>query len=226
MEAPKPLVITIDGPAGAGKTTVSKMLADRLGYRYVDTGALYRGIAYEAGVRGIEPDDDAGLSELFQDLDLNFKMHENQLRLFSGRKDISGLIRTAEISMQASAVSANPLVRDYLLELQRQLGRSKEVVFEGRDTGTVIFPEADVKFYLDASPEVRAARRFEQLEAVPENTLDNVKKDMKKRDANDAARSVAPLKPADDAVILDCTNLSIEAVIDAMIAVVDQSRSE
>jgi len=226
MEAPKPLVITIDGPAGAGKTTVSKMLADRLGYRYVDTGALYRGIAYEAGVRGIEPDDDAGLSELFQDLDLNFRMHENQLRLFSGRRDISDLIRTPEISMQASAVSANPLVRDYLLELQRQLGRSKEVVFEGRDTGTVIFPEADVKFYLDASPEVRAARRFEQLEAVPENTLENVNKDMKKRDANDAARSVAPLKPADDAVVLDCTNLSIEAVIDSMIAVVERSRSD
>ena len=226
MEAPKPLVITIDGPAGAGKTTVSKILADRLGYRYFDTGALYRGIAYEAGARGIEPDDDTGLKELFNVLDLNFRIHENQLRLFSGSRDITDRIRTPEISMQASAVSANPLVREYLLEVQRQLGRNKKVVFEGRDTGTVIFPEADVKFYLDASPEARAARRFNQLEKVPEHTLENVKKDMEKRDTNDAARSVAPLKPADDAVILDCTNLSIEAVIDDMIAVVEQLRRD
>lgn len=220
MKVPKPLVITIDGPAGAGKTTISKLLADRLGYRYIDTGALYRGIAYESMARGIDPDDDDGLEELFRVLDLRLRVQGSQLRLLSGEKDITDLIRTPEISMLASAISANPLVRDYLLGLQRELGRAKKVVFEGRDTGTVIFPEADVKFYLDASPEVRAARRFKQLDPASAHTLENVKKDMLKRDANDSARAVAPLKPADDAVKIDCTNLSIEAVIDAMMAAI------
>ena len=221
----KPLVITIDGPAGAGKTTVSKILANRLGYRYVDTGALYRGIAYEARARDIKFDDDAGLKKLFEGLDFKFEMHEKQLRLFSGRRDITDHIRTPEISMQASAVSANPVVRDYLLEFQRQLGQRKKVVFEGRDTGTIVFPEADVKFFLDASSEARAIRRFKQIDAASDHTLENVKGDMEKRDNNDATRSVAPLMAADDAVKIDCTDLSIEEVIGKMVAVIEQQYS-
>jgi len=222
MKKSKALLITIDGPAGAGKTTISKLLADRLGYRYVDTGALYRGMAFEARARGVKTDDDPGLRKLFKTLDLKFIRQENQLRLLSGKEDITDHVRSPEISMLASAISANPIVRDYLLEVQRRLGRSKEVVFEGRDMGTVVFPDADVKFFLDASPEARAVRRFKQLDAPSRPSLENVKKDMKQRDTNDATRAVAPLKPAVDAVIIDSTDLSIENVVAKMIRLVEK----
>ncbi len=210
----KQLLITIDGPAGAGKTTVSRMLADRLSYRYIDTGALYRGIAYMAKSAEIEPDDDAALANLCSGLDIKFIRNEKETRLLAGETDITDNIRTPEISMMSSAVSARPVVRQYLLKIQRDMGKEKGVVFEGRDMGTVVFPDADIKFFLDASPEIRSFRRYKELAARNSSqTLEEVETDIRHRDKNDSTRAAAPLKPAEDAVIIDATMRSAEDVV-------------
>lgn len=218
----KRLIITIDGPSGAGKTTASKLLAHRLGYRYVDTGALYRGVALEAMSAGLDPDDDAGLENVLSSLKMKFVYGEKGLRLISNDSDITDKIRTPEISMFASAASARPVVRNFLLELQRELGREKGVVFEGRDMGTIVFPDADVKFYLDASHETRSLRRYQELKSETSQTLQDVKKDIKRRDKNDSARDLAPLKPAEDAVIIDSTHFSAQDVVDRMVKVIEK----
>ena len=217
----KRLLITIDGPSGAGKTTVSRILAGRLGYKYIDTGALYSGVALEAISAGLNPDDDTGLENVLSSLKMKFVYGEKGLRLISNDTDITDKIRTSEISMFASAVSARPVVRNFLLELQRELGREKGVVFEGRDMGTVVFPDADVKFYLDASHKNRALRRYQELKSETSQTLHDVEKDIKRRDKNDSARDLAPLKPAEDAVIIDSTHLSAQDVVDRMVNVIE-----
>jgi cytidylate kinase len=217
----KPLIITIDGPSGAGKTTVSKLLAHRLGYRYIDTGALYRGVALEAMSSGLNPDDDTGLENVLSSLKMKFVSGEKGLRLISNDSDITDKIRTPEISMFASAASARPVVRNFLLDLQRNLGRKKGVVFEGRDMGTVVFPDADVKFYLDASHKTRSLRRYQELKSETSQTLQDVEKDIRRRDKNDSARDLAPLKPAEDAVIIDSTHLSARDVVDRMLNVIE-----
>ncbi len=217
----KRLIITIDGPSGAGKTTVSRILADRLGYRYIDTGALYRGVALEAMSSGLNPDDDAGLENVLSSLKMKFVYGEKGLRLISNDSDITDKIRTPEISMFASAASARPVVRNFLLDLQRDLGREKGVVFEGRDMGTVVFPDADVKFYLDASHKTRSLRRYQELKSATSQTLHDVEKDIKRRDKNDSARDLAPLMPAKDAVIIDSTHLSVQDIVDRMANVIE-----
>jgi cytidylate kinase len=213
----KKLLITIDGPAGAGKTTVSRMLADRLGYRYIDTGALYRGVAYEVQSQGVDPKSETALADLCRRLQFSFKTEAKGLRLYCGGTDISDRIRTPEISMLASSVSAMAVVRECLLDVQRDIGRRKEAVFEGRDMGTVVFPAADVKFFLNASLTTRALRRYEELKSESDQSLDTVEKDMQRRDTNDSTRSLAPLKPADDAIVIDSTDLSVEEVVDQML---------
>ena len=212
------LLITIDGPSGAGKSTVSRLLAERLGYRYVDTGALYRGVAVAAQRRGIDPTDDAALAGLLAGLELHFEPHAGGQRLLCDGADITDAIRTPEISMLASGVSARPVVRAFLLEVQRALGLEKAAVFEGRDMGTVVFPEADVKFFLSASEEARARRRFEEIRAKTGASLEEVERDMRRRDRQDSTRALAPLAPAADAVAVDSTELSIAEVVDCMLA--------
>jgi cytidylate kinase len=221
----KKLLITIDGPAGAGKTTVSRTLADRLGYRYIDTGALYRGVAYEVKSRGVNPKSETELADLCRRLQLGFKTGAKGLRLYSGATDISDRIRTPEISMLASSVSAIAVVREYLLDVQRDIGRHKEAVFEGRDMGTVVFPAADVKFFLSASLTTRALRRYEELKSQSDQSLDTVEKDMQRRDTNDSTRSLAPLKPADDAIVIDSTDLSVEEVVEQMLTRISEKGS-
>jgi len=212
------LLITIDGPAGAGKTTVSRALADRLGYRYVDTGALYRGVALAAQTRGVNPENDDDLKRLCSGLDLTFVRKKEGSGLFLSGKNISDHIRTPEITMLASAVSARPVVREFLLDLQKDLGREKAAVFEGRDMGTVVFPDADVKFFLNASTRTRAQRRFEEQKSKNFQTLDEVERDILQRDRNDSTRDVAPLKPATDAIIIDSTELNADEVVDLMVS--------
>ena len=214
----KRLLITIDGPSGAGKTTVSRMLADRLNYKYIDTGALYRGVALAALSADVASDDDKALANLCNQLHMTFLDTKNGLRLLANGTDITDRIRTPEVSMFASAASARPVVRRYLLGLQRNMGKEKCAVFEGRDMGTVVFPDADVKFYLDASHKIRARRRYNELKSITPQTLEAVERDMKSRDENDSTRDLAPLKPAEDAIIIDSTHLSAEEVIDKMLS--------
>jgi cytidylate kinase len=214
----KKWLVTIDGPAGAGKSTVSRELAVRLGYTYVDTGALYRGVALVVQAQGCAADDDAKLDEICRALVLGFETAAGGTRLFANGEDVTDRIRTPEITMLASAVSARPVVRTFLLDVQRKMAREGGVVFEGRDMGTVVFPEADIKFYLDARPETRAQRRHRELAADGRQvTLSEVLEAMKKRDRDDSSREVAPLKPAKDAILVDSSALGIDEVVEVLL---------
>ncbi|VEN73933.1 Cytidylate kinase [Candidatus Desulfarcum epimagneticum] len=212
------MIVTIDGPSGAGKTTVSLGLARRLNYRHIDTGALYRGVAAEALAAGVEAHDDPALSALFETLALRFVRDGSRQRLFSGDKDLTDHIREHEIGMAASRFSASPLVRDRLLEIQRKMGEEKQAVFEGRDMGTVVFPAADVKFFLTASEKIRSLRRFKETPEESGKTLDQIEKDMRLRDHQDSTRAIAPLKPAKDAIWVDSSDMTVHEVIERMAA--------
>lgn len=215
----RPLIVTIDGPAGAGKTTVSKLLAKKLGYRYLDTGALYRGVAVAAKQAGISAEDDPALEALCGRIKLDLIADDDGLRLLLNGADITRQIRTPEISMMASAVSARPVVRAFLLATQRDLAAPKAVVAEGRDMGTVVFPQAEAKFFLDADPAIRAQRRYEELnpKADAGPSLTTVESEMRQRDRKDATRAVAPLQPAADAIRIDSSRLSLAEVVDEML---------
>jgi len=212
------LLITIDGPAGAGKTTVGKKLASSMGYKYIDTGALYRGVAYNAMAARIDHDDDNGLYNLCSSLNLEFQYKKQEIRLLSNNTDITDLIRTPEITMFASKVSARPIIRKFLLEIQRDMAKGKGVVLEGRDMGTVVFPEADIKFYLDASIKTRAARRYEEIKLNSDQSPGEVEKEIRIRDTNDSSRAIAPLTVPDNALMIDSTDLNIEKVVDLMLS--------
>ena len=214
----KGLIIALDGPAGAGKSSTSRLLAERLGYRYVDTGALYRAVGLLAWERQLDPDDVEGLALVCEALDVRFEPGPSGQRLFLGQRDVTEQIRRPEVSQMASKVSAQPLVRERLLAVQRELGRGGGVVVEGRDIGTVVFPEADLKVYLDASAEERSRRRYQELRQKGSPTsLALTRTDMQERDERDRGRSHAPLRPASDAVILDTTGLSLAEVADALV---------
>lgn len=215
-------VITIDGPAGAGKSTISKLLSQKLGIVYVDTGALYRGVAFEIKKQNIEWENDSRLEAFIKDIDLNFIMDNGSLTLMSNGRDISRFIRTPEISMLASSTSAKPQIRAALLDIQKKIAKTKDAVFEGRDMGTVVFPDAEFKFYLFADLKVRAQRRYDEM-PYEIKSVDKVEQEMQSRDNNDSQRETAPLKPALDAIEVDSTFLSIEQVVEKMLEIIKKA---
>ena len=215
----RPFIVAIDGPAGAGKSTVSKLLARRLGFTLVDTGAIYRCVALAAARDGIAFDDDGRLAQLLGRIEISFAVVGDENRVFLGGEDVSGLIRTPEISMGASTVSGRRVVREGLLALQRRLalGAGKGAILEGRDIGTVVFPDADVKLFLDAKADVRARRRYEELfQKGVDSTLEHVLADQTRRDVQDSTREVAPLKAAEDAVRIDSSSMALSEVVRAI----------
>ncbi len=216
-------IVTIDGPAGAGKTTISKLLAKKLRCIYVDTGALYRGVAYEIKSQKIDWENDVCLDAFLKSLDLNFIKGKDTLLLTSSKKDITPYIRTPEISMLASASSAKPQVRSALLNIQKNIAQNQDAVFEGRDMGTVVFPDAPFKFFLFADLSIRAKRRYEEM---PEADIKKVQRDMEKRDTNDSQRKEAPLVAAPDAIKIDSSCLTIPEVVEKILIYIQKGRSE
>ena len=221
------LIIAIDGPSGAGKSTLSKLLAQRLDYVHLDTGAMYRCVAFAAMTQGIDPGDQERLGTLAQQLKIEF-VHTpaGDLVLLDGQ-DVSTAIRTPAVSLLTSKVSAIPQVRGALVALQRRLGESGGVVLEGRDIGTVVFPQAQVKFFLSATAVERGQRRYDELIAKGTNvTLQQTISEVIARDLADSEREHAPLLQADDAVVIDSTNLRIDEVLATMVRVVQMRRKE
>lgn len=212
-----PRLITIDGPAGAGKTTAAAGLAKRLGYICVDTGALYRGIGYAARKAGVNPADENATAALCENLNLRLLRREATFRLILGGQDITEHLRAPAIADAASKVSAHPAVRRFLLQFQREVGAAKNAVFEGRDMGTVVFPDADIKFFLAASLQVRAERRLRETGNVHTDGRRAMMEEIRKRDHRDQHRKAAPLIPAMDAVRIDSTEKTAEAVVSEMI---------
>ena len=216
------LTIAIDGPAGAGKSTAARRLAQRLGYTLLDTGAIYRAVALSARERGVDWADGPGCAEVARDLDLTFAFDGERNRVYLGQRDVSDAIRTPEINEGSSRVSALPEVRAALLDLQRRLAQGGGVVAEGRDVGTVVFPNADVKIFLTASAEARARRRFEEdrKKGLPV-VFDQVLAEQIERDQRDSQRATAPLRRAEDAVEVDSTGLSTDQVLERLAQIVE-----
>ena len=219
------IAIALDGPAGAGKSTIARRAASELNYIYVDTGALYRSIALAALKKGIEPDDAAEAEKLLPEItvDLAFNDNGEQIVLLNG-ENVSADIRTPEVSMAASKISAIPAVRAFLLDLQRGMAKTHNVIMDGRDIGTVVLPDAQVKIFLTASPEARAGRRYKELvEKGMDVNFEDILQDVITRDYNDSHRETAPLKPAPDSVTVDTTELDFEQSVEKIISVIKEN---
>ena len=218
--------VAIDGPSGAGKSTMAKLLAKELGFVYVDTGAIYRTVGYYMFLIGIGPKDADGITKYLGDANIEIEYHDDGLQhMILNGQDVTGEIRTPEMSHYASCVSALPVVRDYLMDMQRSMAKKYDVIMDGRDIGTVVLPDADVKIFLTASAEERARRRLSELLAKGENvTFEKVLADMKTRDERDSSRAAAPLKCADDAVLLDTSGNTIEQSVAAIRAIIGGKR--
>ncbi len=214
--------IAIDGPAGAGKSTIAKRIAADLGYKYVDTGAIYRTVAYFMDLWGVSPKDVDGVNRYIDELTVGIEYDEDGVQhMIMNGMDVTGDIRTPDISKKASDISAHPVVRDMLLDMQQQVAREHNVVMDGRDIGTVVLPKADVKIFLTASAEVRAQRRTDELIAKGEKANYNqILEAIQKRDYNDSHRAIAPLKMARDSVKVDTSDLDVEGVIAAIMDIV------
>ena len=209
--------VAIDGPAGAGKSTIAKAAAKELGFIYVDTGALYRAVAYNAVKNGVI-DDEQGIISMLDDAKVELKYVEGVQSVYLNGEDVSGFIRTPEISMGASKVSAIPQVREFLLNLQREIAKTNNVIMDGRDIATVVLPDAEVKIFLFASPECRAERRYKELVEKGENvSFDDVLKDVNQRDYQDSHREIAPLKPSEESIMADTSELTLQESIDLIV---------
>lgn len=220
----KPISIAIDGPSGAGKSTLARSVAARLGFLYVDTGAIYRTIAYDVLQRGIDPGDEAAVLESLPQLQLELSHGADGLQhMLRNGEDVTDAIRLPEVSMCASVVSAYPGVRSFLLEMQRRIAAEHSVVMDGRDIGTVVLPDATVKIYLTAQAEERARRRMLELEqrGTPQ-PYEEILEDIRQRDWNDMHRAVAPLRQAEDAVLLDTTQLNFEESEEALARLIEE----
>lgn len=217
--------IAIDGPAGAGKSTIARRIAKKLNYIYVDTGAMYRAMALFIIRNGIQPQETERISEICQKADISIR-HENgeQVVLLNG-ENVNGLIRTEEVGNMASASSVNGDVRKKLVELQQRLAETSDVVMDGRDIGTCVLPNAEVKVYLTAGSAVRAQRRYHELMAKGENcSLEEIEKDIIERDHRDMTREISPLRQAEDAVLIDSSDMTIEEVAEAVIALFEKTK--
>ena len=214
--------IAIDGPGGAGKSTLAKKLAERLGCVYVDTGAIYRTVGLYVRRNDVSPSDAEAVEKLLPSLDISLEYVDGKQRMYANGEDVTDCLRTPEMSMYASAVSALPCVRAFLLESQRSLARRYSVIMDGRDIGTVVLPDADVKIFLTADERERARRRWLELrEKGGEDSFEQVLADLRKRDAADSSRAIAPLAAAEDAVTLDTTELDLDESLEAMLAIID-----
>lgn len=219
--------VAIDGPAGAGKSSISRLAAKRLGFIYVDTGALYRAVGLKFLLSGADTKLECDIDGILGKTTVDIRFKDGEQRVYLDGKDVSDEIRTPTASMMASAVSARPQVREFLLEMQRKLAKQNNVVMDGRDIGTVVLPNAKVKIYLTASAEVRAERRLKELREKGENvTFKEVYDDMVKRDYNDMHREIAPLKQAQDAVLADTTDCNLEESVEMILKIVNEKRAE
>lgn len=216
--------IAIDGPAGAGKSTIAKKLAKDLGYIYVDTGAMYRAMAYYFLKNDIAAEDEAAITKACPDVDVTIRYENGEQQVILNGENVNGVIRNEEVGNMASATSIYPVVRTKLVELQRQLAAKENVIMDGRDIGTVVLPDANVKIYLTASARVRAQRRFDELTAKrQECNLEEIEKDIIDRDYRDMHRETSPLKQAEDAVLLDSSELDINGVVAAMKKIIEEA---
>ncbi len=214
--------IAIDGPAGAGKSSAAKELSKKLGFIYVDTGALYRAVGLYALRKNVSPDDAQKVVPLLPFINLSLKIDNGEQKVFLNGEDVSKAIRTPEASKASSLVSAIPKVREYLLDLQRNLARENNCIMDGRDIGTVILPDADFKFFVTASPEIRADRRYKELlEKGVKEDYDKVLNDIIERDKNDSTRKTAPLKPAPDAILIDTSGMTLNEVVDKLLNIIN-----
>lgn len=211
--------VAIDGPAGAGKSTIAKKIAKKMNYIYVDTGAMYRAMALFLLRNHIEPTDEKAVSEKCREADITIRYEQGEQVVLLNGENVNGLIRTEEVGNMASYSSPNPDVRKKMVELQRQLAKTSDVIMDGRDIGTCVLPDADVKIYLTASSAVRAKRRYDELTAKGETCdLAVIEADIRERDHRDMTRELSPLKQAEDAVLVDSSNMTIDEVVDTIIA--------
>ena len=207
--------VAIDGPAGAGKSTIAKLVAKKKGYIYVDTGAMYRGLAIHFLKKKADPEDRQAVAEACRDAEVTIGYEDGVQQIYLNGENVTGMLRTEEVGNMASKTSAIPEVREKLLELQRSLAREKDVIMDGRDIGTNILPNADVKIYLTASVETRARRRYDELkEKGTDCSLDEIARDIRERDERDMTRENAPLKKAEDAILVDSSDMTIQQVVD------------
>ena len=215
--------IAIDGPAGAGKSTIAKTVSKELGYIYVDTGALYRTVGLNALRKGVDTKDAAGVTATLDGLKVSLRFVNNEQRVFLGEEDVSEAIRQNEVSMAASNVSAIPRVREFLFDLQRDIAKNNNCIMDGRDIGTVVLPDAQIKLFLTASAEARADRRYKELVEKGQTVdYDVILKEIKERDYQDSHREIAPLKQADDAILVDSTEMDLPATINYMLNIIKE----